>query len=81
MITTSQRTEFWRRVDATLDARGLEPASNAEIADAQRLTTCARQAAEFVERARCACACCGTPTRHRDGSTPMCSDCRGRMLP
>jgi hypothetical protein len=48
----SQRDQFWRLVNARLKTDGYEPATNSEIDNVIRRTTCPRQAAEFVARLR-----------------------------
>lgn len=74
----ARRDHFRHMVDAELGKRGLETASDAEIGDAFRRTTCARQAANFVAALRQPCHVCGKLTRLRYRRIPMCLDCFGR---
>jgi hypothetical protein len=52
MIIQSRRDEFWRALNTKLLTRDLEPATNIEVDDVIRRTTCPRQAAEFVALTR-----------------------------
>jgi hypothetical protein len=54
MMIESERDQFWRLVNIKLQAEGLQPATNGEIENVIKRTTCTRQAAEFIARLRMA---------------------------